>query len=624
MRNFLLLRIPMDIMPNQSESPSPRVPEHTPSSCNTRSDTPQEVPEFGNLLSVVDQDLNRPTASQVEPDKATIELDELIQKTYATLEKDCAQALHVPDKTPLQALYENPDKARHDRIHAIFQEINYLTQTPPAANLSFEELHQSFEELHQCNKLIDSIFQEFNNLEKREKREKRLRARPQNNQEKDKASCELDNLFDNLHQDLSHSIRQHPIYATAHSAIEYDEPLPKDYDTHNDNAPHVVAMRNHPALSSQYHIVRELGHGAQGTTWLARFKANDRYVAIKALSFESITQWKSTELFMREIETLKSMRIKGTPQYIDAIDASTCDKPYYFLVQTLVPGKTLEDMLQEGYVFSPEDTSAIALAILPILNKMHTLVPPIIHRDIKPSNIMLTPSGNIYLIDFGASMLHERALGGTTVAGTAGYMAPEQCLGSSRPESDIYSLGATLVHLLTGKPPWQLTVTSNMRLLFKSNLPFNTPAELSQLLEAMLDPMPDKRLSNLPRLMHFLNEYGMNKKSRFFAESVQKNEKIKSEDELSIISKDEFSLFPLWEIPLFKYSNAFHMAWGFSLFFLFYFTLRESDAFACSFLPAFAMVLIYILVNIAILFIYTYFYKKLLLKNKIKNAKNRT
>ena len=603
-------------MPSPSASPSPRDPDHTPSSNNARSNAAEDVPEFSNLLSAVDQELNRPTASQVEPDKPTIELDELIQKTYANLEKDRAQALHVPDTLLLQELHENQDKARRDRIDALSQELDNLTQTPPPANLSFEEWHQR-------HKRIDALLQELNTLILEKQRKRRL-ARIQNKQEKNKASGELDNLFHNLYQDISHGVSQPPIDATARNAIEYDEPLPKDYDTHDDNAPHVVAMRNHPAISPQYHIVRELGHGAQGTTWLARFKANDRYVAIKALSFESITQWKSTELFRREIETLKSMRINGTPQYIDAIDASTCEQPYYFLVQTLVPGKTLEDMLHDGYVFSPEDTSVIALAILPILNKMHTLVPPIIHRDIKPSNIMLTPSGNIYLIDFGASMLHERALGGTTVAGTAGYMAPEQCLGSSRPESDIYSLGATLVHLLTGKPPWQLTVTSNMRLLFKSNLPFDTPTELSQLLEAMLDPMPDKRLSDLPRLTHFLNEYGMNKKSRFFAESVQKNEKIKSKDKFSIISKDEFSIFPLWEVPLFKYSNAFHMAWGFALLTLIYFLIKEPDVFAFSFLPAFAMILLYLLVNIAILFIYTYYYKKLLLKNKTKNAPKHT
>ena len=392
-------------------------------------------------------------------------------------------------------------------------------------------------------------------------------------------------------------------------AINYDEPLPENYDTRDSDAPEAIAMRAHPAIADKYHIVRELGHGAQGTTWLACFKSRKRYVAIKALGFNELANWKSTELFMREIETLKSMRIDGTPQYIEAIDASTAPQPYYFLVQTLIPGKTLEDMLNEGYVFSAADISAIALAILPILSQMRAFVPPIVHRDIKPSNLMLTPSGHVYLIDFGASMLHERSLGGTTVAGTAGYMSPEQCIGTSSPESDIYSLGATLVHLLTAKPPWQLTLTSDMHLLFKSYLPLDTPASLSQLLEAMLDPMPDKRLSDLPRLLRFLRADGNAEKSNLFAnaprsiasndfdDTKEKSQKPKKKAELAA------ALFPA---PLFEPSGRVHMAWFFALCFFPFITFHHSEMTLLDSLKSRGIAcLLCLVINIAIFVIYS-------------------
>ncbi len=405
-----------------------------------------------------------------------------------------------------------------------------------------------------------------------------------------------------------------PTTAEELDAINYDEPLPEDYDTRDSDAPEAVAMRAHPAIADKYHIVRELGRGAQGTTWLARFKTRERYVAIKALGFNELANWKSTELFMREIETLKSMRIEGTPQYIEAIDASTAPRPYYFLVQTLIPGKTLEDMLNEGYVFSSADISAIALAILPILSQMRAFIPPIVHRDIKPSNLMLTPSGHVYLIDFGASMLHERALGGTTVAGTAGYMSPEQCIGASSPESDIYSLGATLVHLLTAKPPWQLTLTSDMHLLFKSYLPLDTPTSLSQLLEAMLDPMPDKRLSDLPRLLRFLRADGNAENSSLFAkaprsianndfnDTKEKSQKPKKKAELAA------ALFP---DPLFENSWRIHMAWFFALFFFPILSFNKTEMTILEHLKSCGLVcFLCLVINIIIFIVYSKMYSK--------------
>ncbi len=346
-------------------------------------------------------------------------------------------------------------------------------------------------------------------------------------------------------------------------------PLPPDFDLSDAHDPETEALRDHPSLAPQYHIVRLLGRGSQGTVWLARTES-DTYVAIKALLLNELLEWKSTELFMREIETLKSMNVQGTPRYLDAIDASQAQPPYYFLVQTLITGQTLEDMLNSGYTFTPEDISAIALAVLPILTQLRSFVPPVVHRDIKPSNLMASHNGYINLIDFGTSMLHEKSLGGTTVAGTAGYMAPEQCLGSSCPESDIYSLGATLVHLLTGVPPWQMTLSSDMKLLFKSYVPLNTSPHLIQLLEAMLDPIPSRRLSNLSKLMRMLQESDEathTTRFKFITSSIDKTQTPQTTQTKAVIPSYKFNI-PGFDQPVFAKSWVIHVAFLVGIFIL--------------------------------------------------------
>ncbi|MCL2326056.1 MAG: protein kinase [Proteobacteria bacterium] len=319
-----------------------------------------------------------------------------------------------------------------------------------------------------------------------------------------------------------------------------------------ENSPEIEALRVHPQLASQYRILRTIGRGAQGTVYEARYLRSELFcavpnVAIKALSFREIADWKASDLFMREIALLKSMQVEGTPRYIDAIDATAGPQPYYFLVQDFIPGESLQAKLDRGETFSTQEVIAIALAIIPILEKLRSYSPPIVHRDIKPSNIMMTPEGDIYLIDFGAAMFSERRTGGSTFAGTAGYMAPEQCMGTSTPDSDVYGLGATLIHLLTGVAPYKMQMQGtfaivpkkkersflttlrtpffaiadairkrwktghkkravsfpcSMTLRFKPYLPKDTPQWLVELLEVMVSPYPNQRVKNLDRLVH--------------------------------------------------------------------------------------------------------------------------
>ena len=321
-----------------------------------------------------------------------------------------------------------------------------------------------------------------------------------------------------------------------------------------ENTPEIKALQAHPQLREDYDVLRLIGRGAQGAVYLARQRETETLVAIKALSFREISDWKASDLFMREIALLKSMHIEGTPRYIDAIDATASPQPYYFLVQDFIPGESLQVKLDRGEKLSTQEVIAIALAIIPILEKLRTYSPPIVHRDIKPSNIMMTPQGDIYLIDFGAAMFSERRTGGSTFAGTAGYMAPEQCMGTSTPDSDIYGLGATLIHLLTGIAPYKIQMLESaaivapkktkrpfltllrkpftalvsairkrwrkdhkkrissfpcsMRLRFKPHLPKETPQWLVELLEVMVSPYPNQRVKDLDQLVHAIRTIG--------------------------------------------------------------------------------------------------------------------
>jgi len=299
------------------------------------------------------------------------------------------------------------------------------------------------------------------------------------------------------------SFDEHPVSSSHVGDVKWELPerqleaLRLDgVDLTPENTPEVQALREHPQLVGQYEVIRLIGRGAQGSVYMARQIATNRIVAVKALAFDAMMDWKSNELFEREVALLKSMRIDGTPQFIEDIDATRGAKPCRFLVQEYIPGTSLQAMLDAGATFSPKDVIDIALAIIPILKRLREYVPPIVHRDIKPSNIMCTPQGDIYLVDFGAAMYNERCMGGSTFAGTAGYMAPEQCLGKSCPESDVYSLGATLIHLLIGIAPYELPVES-MRLQFKNHIPPSTPRWFVQILETMVSPFPNERLDKL-------------------------------------------------------------------------------------------------------------------------------
>jgi serine/threonine protein kinase len=142
----------------------------------------------------------------------------------------------------------------------------------------------------------------------------------------------------------------------------------------------------------------------------------------------------------------------------------------FLLVQSYFKASSLEQVIASGYRFDEYQLRDIAQQILEVLVYLQSRLPPVIHRDLKPSNILLDRSGvstaqscveqgggRVIVVDFGSVQTLTAQMGNTiTVVGTYGYMPPEQFGGQTGPSSDLYSLGATLVHLTTGLHPADL------------------------------------------------------------------------------------------------------------------------------------------------------------------------
>ncbi len=214
-------------------------------------------------------------------------------------------------------------------------------------------------------------------------------------------------------------------------------------------------------LVDKYQLKQRLGNTATGhQTWLAVEQLTQENVTIKLLAFSPQMQWEELKLFEREAEVLQSLIHDRIPKYRDYFDL---DKDlgggiaWFGLVQDYIPGSSLQELVDRGKIFTEQETYNIAVEILEILIYLHELNPLVIHRDIKPSNLILGEDNHIYLIDFGAVQAQGAVTGVTfTVVGSSGYAPLEQFWGRAVPASDIYALGATLIHLLTGISPVDL------------------------------------------------------------------------------------------------------------------------------------------------------------------------
>src|SRR5271167_1728030 len=249
-----------------------------------------------------------------------------------------------------------------------------------------------------------------------------------------------------------------------------------DTPNHPDNSgPLPGPLEAGVVLQRRYAIQRLIGGGGMGMVYLAHDqRLSNRPCAIKEMVDHFIDpqqRIEANDYFAREADTLAQLKHPAIPAISDRFD----DQNRHYLVMEYVEGRNLEEELAARGEPLPEGLVIdVARQLGDVLAYLHGLMPPIIYRDMKPSNVMLNSNGRVVLIDFGIARLFKAARKGTMI-GTLGFAPPEQYHGLVDPRSDIYSLGATLHYVLTGRdpekfPPFSFPPVRDLRPAVSSNL----------------------------------------------------------------------------------------------------------------------------------------------------------
>ncbi|HOJ50370.1 MAG TPA: serine/threonine-protein kinase [Spirochaetota bacterium] len=257
-------------------------------------------------------------------------------------------------------------------------------------------------------------------------------------------------------------------------------------------------------INNRYQIILLIGKGGFGYTYLALDQVDKNEVAIKVVPFSNIKEWKELDLFEREIKVLKNIKHPNIPAYIDDFSFIKNNDQYFVLVQKYIKGKSLKQLIEDGKRFSIQEVENILKSLLEVLVYLHNLQPPIIHRDIKPNNIIIGEDGKPYLVDFGSvgSLVKDTVAASNTFVGTIGYMSQEQLYGKAIPASDIYSLGMTMVYILTGKDPVSFDMDGEK---VKYDSYVNIPNRLKLLIDKMIMVDYTRRIGDAKKALDYLN-----------------------------------------------------------------------------------------------------------------------
>lgn len=207
-----------------------------------------------------------------------------------------------------------------------------------------------------------------------------------------------------------------------------------------------------------YRIIRVLGHSGFGITYLGEEQPTGKWVVVKELKVEVAVKPKAREPFEREARTLAELDpARGVPDILDFF----AEGARAYLVMEFIEGESLAKVIAKRRHLPEDEVVQIALKLLDTLAYIHEQ--GVIHRDIKPENVMMRKDGSLVLLDFGAVkeaatvLLSLEGKPTSSIIYTAGYAPPEQMRGmSANQTADLYALGATLIHLLTGQHPASL------------------------------------------------------------------------------------------------------------------------------------------------------------------------
>ncbi len=271
-------------------------------------------------------------------------------------------------------------------------------------------------------------------------------------------------------------------------------------------------------LENRYRIVRLLGHGGFGRTYLAEdIKQSNQKCVLKEFAPQVEQQQdlqKAKELFEREASVLKKLDHPQIPHFHASLQVKSLDKDFFFLVQDYIEGENYWELLEnrnsKGQTFSEEEVITLLQQILPVLSYIHSL--DVVHRDLSPDNLILRSSDNLpVLIDFGGvkqlpaskGFWFTQLVGNRTLLGKKGY-APEEQLrqGQAYPSSDLYSLAVTVLVLLTGKEPQKLYESYQGEWRWGEEI--NVSPKLEAVLKKMLAYKPNDRYQTAEQVLHDL------------------------------------------------------------------------------------------------------------------------
>ena len=251
-------------------------------------------------------------------------------------------------------------------------------------------------------------------------------------------------------------------------------------------------------IEEKYEVLKEIGRGGMSVVYLAMDRRLNKQWAVKEIRKKG--RGKNDEIavnsLIAEANMMKKLDHPALPRIVDIIDNGGT----IYVIMDYIEGESLDKILHE-YGAQPEElVVGWAKQLCDALSYLHGQKPPIIYRDMKPANVMLKPEGNIKIIDFGiAREYKEKSLSDTTVLGTRGYAPPEQYNGQTDPRSDIFALGMTMHHLLTGADPRNGEIYAPVR---------QWNPELSEGIERIIDrcvqPAPENRYQSCADLLYDL------------------------------------------------------------------------------------------------------------------------
>ncbi len=257
-------------------------------------------------------------------------------------------------------------------------------------------------------------------------------------------------------------------------------------------------------LDGKYKILDEVGHGGMSVVYMVRNEKANKTWAVKVVRKDGKMDFNTVRAgLVAEIETLKNLNHPNLPSIFDVIE----DDESFIIVMDFIEGNSLDKVLEESGAQPEEFVVEWAMQLCDVFGYLHSRTPPIIYRDMKPANVMLKPDGNVTVIDFGTAKAYDIDLGQTTGIGTIGYAAPEQYRGSgygrTDARTDIYCLGMTLYHLLTGVDPCKNIIADKSIRAINPGLSIG----LDMIIQKCIQEHPDARYQSCAELMYDLDHY---------------------------------------------------------------------------------------------------------------------